>query len=139
MMLVMNAVTALAPVFFALAVGYAAGRFRIIDNIHVDGLNTLVMKIALPLLLFTILAGARRADVVEHGALAAVALLVMGVTYLAVVVLQRTANRRDTAVAAVQALTVTFPNTGRSPCRSPNRCSVRPASSPSPCPSPSER
>lgn len=112
MMLVMNAVTALAPVFFALAVGYAAGRFRIIDNIHVDGLNTLVMKIALPLLLFTILAGARRADVVEHGALAAVALLVMGVTYLAVVVLQRTANRRDTAVAAVQALTVAFPNTG---------------------------
>ncbi len=65
-MLDMDAVTALAPVFFALAVGYAAGRFRIIDNVHVDGLNTLVMKIALPLVLFTILAGSQRADIVEH-------------------------------------------------------------------------
>lgn len=112
MMLVMDAVVALAPVFFALAVGYAAGRFRIIDNIHVDGLNTLVMKIALPLVLFTILAGAHRADVIDHGGLALAVLFVMGVTYLVVFVLQKTAHRRDTAVASVQALTVAFPNTG---------------------------
>lgn len=111
-MLDMDAVTALAPVFFALAVGYAAGRFRIIDNVHVDGLNTLVMKIALPLVLFTILAGSQRADIVEHAGLALVVLVVMGGTYLVVFLLQKTAHKRDTAVAAVQALTVAFPNTG---------------------------
>ena len=39
---------ALAPVFFVLALGYAAGRFGIVENHHVDGFNKLVMSFALP-------------------------------------------------------------------------------------------
>jgi Na+-translocating ferredoxin:NAD+ oxidoreductase RNF subunit RnfB len=36
-------VMALAPVFFVLLLGYAAGKFHIVDNHQVDGLNALVM------------------------------------------------------------------------------------------------
>ena len=35
---------ALAPVFIVLALGYAAGRFSIVDNHHVDGFNKLVLS-----------------------------------------------------------------------------------------------
>ncbi|SDY68499.1 AEC family transporter [Herbiconiux ginsengi] len=101
----------LLPVFFALAVGYAAGKSRLISNTHVDGFNTLVMSIALPIALFTILAGSKRADVIEHGAVAGVVLLVMVVTYVGVFVLQRRIFKQATSAAAIQALTVAFPNT----------------------------
>lgn len=39
---------ALAPIFFVLALGYAAGRLGVFDNGLVDSLNTLVMDFALP-------------------------------------------------------------------------------------------
>ena len=37
---------ALVPVFFVLLLGYAAGKFHIVDNLHVDALNALVMDFA---------------------------------------------------------------------------------------------
>ena len=43
---------ALTPVFFVMALGYVAGRWRIIDNHHVSGLNALVMNFAVPASLF---------------------------------------------------------------------------------------
>ena len=43
----MNIAAGLLPVFFALAVGFVAGKTGLIDSKHVDGFNTLVMKIAL--------------------------------------------------------------------------------------------
>ncbi|MFK3669391.1 AEC family transporter [Leifsonia aquatica] len=107
----MNIAQGLLPVFFALAVGYGAGRLRIVDNQHVGGLNTIVMTIALPIALFSILAGAERADVVEHGAVAGVILLVMAIVYGGVYLLQRFSYKAGPAAAAVQALTVAFPNT----------------------------
>jgi len=39
---------ALTPIFFVMSLGYLAGRFNIVDNRHVDGLNVLVMNFALP-------------------------------------------------------------------------------------------
>ena len=51
---------ALAPVFFVLALGYGAGRSRIVDNHQVDGLNALVMDFALPASLFMATASASR-------------------------------------------------------------------------------
>ncbi|MGY4455564.1 hypothetical protein ACVWZR_010224 [Bradyrhizobium sp. i1.3.1] len=39
---------ALVPVFFVLLLGYAAGRFHVVDNLHVDALNALVMDFAVP-------------------------------------------------------------------------------------------
>jgi len=107
----MNIAAGLLPVFFALAVGFVAGKSGFIDSKHVDGFNTLVMKIALPIALFTILASAKRSDVIEHSSMAGAVLLVMGLTYLGTYVLQRRAYGETTASSAIQALTVAFPNT----------------------------
>ena len=51
---------ALAPIFFVMALGYGAGRLRIVDNRQVDGLNALVMDFALPASLFVATASATR-------------------------------------------------------------------------------
>jgi malonate transporter len=107
----MSIVVGLLPVFFALAVGYAAGRSRLIDNKNVAALNTLVMTIALPIALFTILAGSDRSDVLEHSEVAGVVLLVMSITYLGTFFFERRVWRQGAPAAAIQALTVAFPNT----------------------------
>ena len=57
---------ALAPVFFVLALGYASGRLRIVDNHQVDGLNALVMNFALPASLFVATASASRSEMLEQ-------------------------------------------------------------------------
>jgi malonate transporter len=44
---------ALVPIFFVLALGYLAGRFKRVDNKRVAELNTLVMEYALPASLFS--------------------------------------------------------------------------------------
>ena len=43
---------ALAPIFFVMALGYGAGRLRVVDNHQIDSLNALVMDFALPASLF---------------------------------------------------------------------------------------
>lgn len=106
-----DVIAALLPVFFALAVGYLCGKTRIVDNRHVESLNTVVMSVALPIALFVILAGAQRTDVVEHGTVAAAVLVVMAATYGIFYALQRVAFRQRSDVAAVDSLTVGFPNT----------------------------
>ncbi len=107
----MDVITGLLPVFFALTVGYAAGKFRLIDNSNVAGFNTLVMTIALPIALFTILARSARVDVISHGAVAGVVALVIVISYLLVYLLERRVWRLSRPDAALQALTVAFPNT----------------------------
>lgn len=107
----MNVAAGLVPVFFAMAVGFGAGKTGLIDNKHVDALNSVVMMIALPIALFTILAASERSDVVEHGAVAGAVLIVMAITYIGVYYLQRGAYQQDRPASAVQALTVAFPNT----------------------------
>ncbi len=59
---------ALAPVFFVLALGYGAGKLRIIDNSRVDGFNALVMDFALPAALFVATASAPRSEFDRSGA-----------------------------------------------------------------------
>jgi malonate transporter len=49
-------VMALAPVFFVLLLGYAAGKLDIVDNHQLDGLNALVMDFALQASLFATMA-----------------------------------------------------------------------------------
>lgn len=105
------AITALLPVFFGLAVGYLSGKLGVVDNKHVDALNTVVMRIALPITLFTILASSDRADVIEHGSVAAAILVVLVVMYALVLVLQRWPWRKTVPESVVPALTVAFPNT----------------------------
>jgi malonate transporter len=103
-------VMALAPVFFVLLLGYAAGRFRVVDNHQVDGLNALVMDFALPASLFAATASAPRREMLEQAPL----FLVFGLTMLLLYASWYFAVRRFSSVtrsdASLQALTIGFPN-----------------------------
>lgn len=97
---------ALGPVFFVMALGYGAGRLRIVDNHQVAGLNTLVMSFALPASIFVATASAPRSEMLAQGPLFAVLSVVMLAVYFAWYLLAP-ASRAD---ASLQALTVAFPN-----------------------------
>ncbi len=101
---------ALAPVFFVLALGYGAGRLRIVDNGQVNGLNALVMDFALPASLFVATASASRSQMLAQAPLfvifGAVMLLLYAVWYFGV----RAWSTVSRADASLQALTIAFPN-----------------------------
>jgi malonate transporter and related proteins len=103
-------VMALVPVFFVLLLGYAAGKFHIVDNLHVDALNALVMDFALPASLFAATASASRREMIEQVPL----FLVLGVTmlllYLAWYFTARGVSKVSRSEASLQALTIGFPN-----------------------------
>ena len=101
---------ALVPVFFVLLLGYAAGKFHVVDNLHVDALNALVMDFALPASLFAATASASRREMIEQVPL----FLVLGVTmlllYLAWYLAARKFSKVSRSEASLQALTIGFPN-----------------------------
>lgn len=103
-------VMALAPVFFVLLLGYAAGKFHVVDNHQVDGFNALVMDFALPAALFAATASASRHEMIEQAPL----FLVFGLTMLILYAAWYWAVRRFSGVsradASLQALTIGFPN-----------------------------
>ncbi len=103
-------VMALVPVFFVLLLGYAAGKFRIVDNHQVDGLNALVMDFALPASLFAATASASRSQMIGQAPL----FLAFGLTMLLLYVAWYFAVRAFSSVsrpdASLQALTIGFPN-----------------------------
>lgn len=65
-------VQVLAPIFFVLALGYAAGWLRIVDNTQVGGFNKLVMNFALPASLLVATSSASRAEMIEQAPLFAI-------------------------------------------------------------------
>jgi malonate transporter len=101
---------ALAPIFFVMALGYGAGRLRVVDGGQVDGLNTLVMSFALPASLFVATASASRGEMLEQAPL----FLVLGAVMLGIFFvwycLVRAVLKADRADSALQALTISFPN-----------------------------
>jgi len=101
---------ALAPVFFVLAVGFGAGRLRIVDNLHVDGFNALVMNFALPASLFAATASAPRGELLAQAPLFAIFGGVVLVLHLAWYFAATRLFNEGRANAAIQALTVAFPN-----------------------------
>jgi len=101
---------ALLPVFFVLAVGYAAGKRGVVDNTDVGSLNALVMSVALPISLFTSLAAGSREAVLARWKFAVVFLVVMTIVYAITYVIQRRVHHRPISESALQALTVAFPN-----------------------------
>jgi malonate transporter len=101
---------ALAPVFFVLALGFGAGRLRIVDNLHVDGFNALVMNFALPASLFAATASAPRSELLAQAPLFAVLGAVMLVLHLAWYFAATRLFNEGQANAALQALTIAFPN-----------------------------
>jgi malonate transporter len=104
--------SALAPVFFVMALGYGSGRYGIVDNKHVDGFNTLVMSFALPASLFAATASAPRSELFAQAPLFSILGGVMLVVYFAWYFVLRLASATGKAAASVQALTIAFPNLG---------------------------
>lgn len=101
---------ALAPIFFVMALGYGAGRLRIVDNHQVDGLNALVMNFALPASLFAATASAPRSEMFAQAPLFAILGVIMLVLFLAWFFLQVRSSQASQADTSLQALTIAFPN-----------------------------
>lgn len=100
---------ALAPTFFVLLLGYAAGRFGRIGQPAVGPLNTLVMEYALPAALFVGTATAPRAILFKQSAAFPVLGLAMLVPFAGWYAWRRRCGD-DMGDASVQALTVSLPN-----------------------------
>jgi malonate transporter and related proteins len=101
---------ALVPIFAVMGLGYFAGWIRDVDNRHVSELNALVMDFALPASLFVALATTPRAVLLSQWPLFVTFLvsylLLYGVSYA----MQRSFFRLQAGDAAIQALTIAFPN-----------------------------
>jgi malonate transporter len=101
---------ALAPIFFVLALGYGAGRWHVVDNHHVAGLNALVMNFALPASLFAATASAPRNEMLAQAPLFAILGGVMLAMFLAWYFASKLVLKESNANASLQALTIAFPN-----------------------------
>ncbi|MEJ0026509.1 MAG: AEC family transporter [Rhizomicrobium sp.] len=101
---------ALAPVFFVLLLGYGAGRYRLVENHHVDGLNALVMSFALPASLFVATASAPRREMLAQAPLFVIFGGMMLAVFLAWYFYSRAFAQTSKADASLQALTIAFPN-----------------------------
>ena len=101
---------ALAPVFFVLMLGYGAGKFGVVNNQQIGGLNALVMDFALPASLFVATASAAREEMLAQaplfGILGGVMLLVWAISYG----FRRVVAKASSANASLQALTIAYPN-----------------------------
>jgi len=100
---------ALVPVFFVMALGFLAGRARLVDNQHVGSFNALVMEFALPASLFVATAAAPRSQLLLQAPLFGISSVVMLVIY-AEWLYRSVAWKTSRADASLQALTVAFPN-----------------------------
>ena len=101
---------ALLPVFLVLALGFLAGRRKLIDNGNIANLNVLLMQFALPLTLFTSIARTPRALIVENGMLALVLTLSLLIVYVVIYGIHRKVYKLPIGDSAVTTLTTAFPN-----------------------------
>jgi malonate transporter len=101
---------ALVPIFFVLLLGYFAGKCRIVDNAHVGELNTVVMSYAIPASLFVATAATPRRTMMMQWPVLVILGGAMMLVYPLWYLLQRRVLRRSSSEAALQALTVSFPN-----------------------------
>jgi predicted permease len=67
----------LAPIFFVLILGFAAGRMRRLDSHHVAALNSLVMEFSLPAVLFVACASTPRSEMMQEGSVFAILCVAM--------------------------------------------------------------
>lgn len=100
---------ALVPIYFVLALGYLAGRFKRVDNQRVAEMNALVMEYALPASLFAATFRTPRQVLISQWPLVVVLGLGMIVIYVLTYLLQRRMFHLGVQ-EAVQTLTVSLPN-----------------------------
>jgi malonate transporter len=103
-------VTALLPVFLVLFLGYFAGRRKLVDNKNVSSLNVMLMQFALPFTLFISIAKTPQQVILQNGPLALVLAISLVLVYVIVLLVQIKFYNRSLGEAAVQTLTIAFPN-----------------------------
>ncbi len=95
---------ALVPLFFVLALGYAAGKFHSFDSDQATGFNTLLVEFALPAMLFASTVAITRAQLLGE----AKTVLVFAITYiglfLLVVAVYHWAFKRKVSEASIAGL-----------------------------------
>ena len=101
----------LTPVFFVLALGFIAGKRRIIDNVQVRSLNLFVMNFALPIALFKATSQTPRAKLLGEYNFVAVLVLTMWTVYAINYFIQGRFFGATRGENSVRALTVGLPNT----------------------------
>ena len=98
--------TALVPLFFVLALGYAAGRYHSFDGDQATGFNTLLVNFALPAMLFASTVAITRSQLLGE----AKTVLVFAITYiglfLLVVAVYHWAMKRKVNEASIAGLLV---------------------------------
>ena len=103
-------INALVPIFAVMGLGYFAGWIRDVDNHHVSQLNALVMDFALPASLFVAMATTPSRVLLSQWPIFVTFLLSYLILYAVSYALQRNLFRLPSGGAAIQALTIAFPN-----------------------------
>ncbi|ECA0044432.1 TPA: AEC family transporter [Klebsiella pneumoniae] len=98
------------PVFALILVGWLARKFRILGENALSELNRFVVYLALPALLFDIIANAKWSDLAQPAFISAFSVGMMVVFFLTIFIqLRRTRHLAD---AAIDALNASYANTG---------------------------
>lgn len=100
----------LAPVFFVLGLGYAAGLMKMVDNKNVASINVMLMNFALPCALFLAIARTSSKVLQQQYRLVAALAIAMVLIYWITWILQRRLFHLQPGEAAIQSLTVAFSN-----------------------------
>jgi malonate transporter len=104
-----TAISALLPVFFVLALGYAAGRAKRFDADQAAGLNELVLDYALPASLFVGTVRTPREQLLQDGPLVLALLIAFVALYAVALALGRFFFRHPPGTASLQALSPRLP------------------------------
>lgn len=100
----------LLPMFFVLGLGFYAGKRQRVDNVHIESLNSLLMRFALPCSLFLTTANASLGTLHQQLPLFAMLVLSMLLLFALSYGLERLLWRQNPPLAAMQACTVALPN-----------------------------
>lgn len=103
-------VTALAPIFLIMLLGFIAGKTKMVDNKNVSILNVFVMDFALPVSLFSAIVKTPWTGIVQESPLILVLAIVMWLVYAFMIFLSQKVFKKGPEDSAVLALTVAFPN-----------------------------
>lgn len=104
-----SAINVLLPVFFVLALGYAAGRAKRFDADQAAGLNELVLDYALPASLFVATVRTPREQLLQDVPFVLALLIAFVGLYVVTFMLGRFLFRHSPGTAGLQALSVGFP------------------------------
>ena len=104
-----TAINALLPVFFVLALGYAAGRVKQFDADQAAGLNDLVLDYALPASLFVGTVRTPREQLLQDSPFVLALFIAFVALYAVTLTLGRLLFQHSPGTASLQALSVGFP------------------------------